>query len=81
MSEKYKIKPVETAKAETEKSPFPKGYNLNNVTKSVETYIKGTYFPEEMTSGTGYKVDKSLQSQIAAASGQSNCQNMIPIAA
>jgi len=63
-------KPVETAKAETEKSPFPKGYNLNNVTKSVETYIKGTYFPEEMTSGTGYKVDKSLQSQIAAASGQ-----------
>ena len=63
-------KPVETATAETEKSPFPKGYNLNNVTKSVETYIKGTYFPEEMTSGTGYKVDKSLQSQIAAASGQ-----------
>tara|TARA_R110000796_G_scaffold153912_3_gene270487 strand:- start:83 stop:1252 length:1170 start_codon:yes stop_codon:yes gene_type:complete len=63
-------KPVETAKAETEKSPFPKGYNLNNVTKSVETYIKGTYFPEEMTSGTGYKVDKSLQSQIATAAGQ-----------
>ena len=63
-------KPVETAKAETETSPFPKGYNLNNVTKSVETYIKGTYFPEEMTSGTGYKVDKSLQSQIAAAAGQ-----------
>ena len=63
-------KPVEAAKAETETSPFPKGYNLNNVTKSVETYIKGTYFPEEMTSGTGYKVDKSLQSQIAAASGQ-----------
>ena len=63
-------KPVETAKAETEKSPFPKGYNLNNVTKSVETYIRGTYFPKENTTGTGYKVDKSLQSQISTAAGQ-----------
>ena len=63
-------KPVEAAKAETETSPFPKGYNLNNVTKSVETYIRGTYFPKENTTGTGYKVDKSLQSQIATAAGQ-----------
>ena len=63
-------KPAKEVKAEAETSPFPKGYNLSNVTKSVETYIKGTYFPEEMTSGTGYKVDKSLQSQIAAAAGQ-----------
>jgi hypothetical protein len=63
-------KPVEVKKAETETSPFPKGYNLNNVTKSVETYIRGTYFPKENTTGTGYKVDKSLQSQIATAAGQ-----------
>ena len=63
-------KPVEVATAETETSPFPKGYNLNNVTKSVETYIRGTYFPKENTTGTGYKVDKSLQSQISTAAGQ-----------
>jgi hypothetical protein len=63
-------KPVEAATAETETSPFPKGYNLNNVTKSVQTYIKGTYFPEEQTSGSGKFVDRSLQSQIATASGQ-----------
>ena len=34
-----------TEKTATDKGPFPKDFNLSNVTKSVKNYIKGEYFP------------------------------------
>ena len=34
-----------TEKTATDEGPFPKDFNLSNVTKSVKNYIKGEYFP------------------------------------
>tara|TARA_R110002012_G_scaffold108260_1_gene250819 strand:+ start:244 stop:1389 length:1146 start_codon:yes stop_codon:yes gene_type:complete len=61
-------KPVKEVKAEAETSPFPTGYNLNNVTKSVASYIVGNYFPDSKVSGSD--ADTSLKNELAVISNQ-----------
>jgi len=62
-------KPVEV-ETKTETSIFPKDYNLNNVSKSVASYIVGNYFPNAKVSGSSSNVNTSLKNQLAVISNQ-----------